>query len=250
MSSVGASSSLGPLVHTYAYDPDQRSVTLFVGLGMFGIAIAFPVLYWIDPVAVGILPIYLSPLLVAIGIGCGVHWVWSGRVRLEIHEGGFVYRGQAVPWSRVRGVRYKLVEVVGGSASYNRGFCKVRLDDGSFVVPTMQLESMDRAIGAFIEGSAPVLGAGFLAALGAGEILKFGPYELAREGVRCKGTIVPWARAAFTSSGYPPHLSLLDVDPDSGDSRKVHEAKTEDVESADVVERLGEQLRVEAIRSR
>lgn len=250
MTSSDASATLGPLVHTYPYDPDQRSVTLFVGLGMFAIAVAFPVLYWIDPLAVGVLPVYLSPLLVAIGLACAAHWVWSGRVRLEIHAGGFVYGGHAVSWSRVRGVRYKLVEVIGGSASYNRGFCKVRLDDGTFVVPTMQLESMDRAIGSLIEGSSPVIGAGLLAALGAGEVLKFGPYELAREGIRCKGTIVPWARAALSSSGFPPHLSLLDVDPDSGDSRKVHEAKAEEIESVDVVERVGEQLRVEAIRAR
>ena len=45
--------TLGSAQRTFVYDPEQRKVTLMVGLGMLGLAVAFPVLYAIDPEAAG-----------------------------------------------------------------------------------------------------------------------------------------------------------------------------------------------------
>lgn len=241
--------SVGALIKTYPYDPDQRKVTLFVGLGFLGLAVAFPVLYALDADAVG-QTVWLSPVLFLGGLATLAHWVYTGRISLRIHEGGFVHRGRFVPFASIRGVRYKLVQVTGDSAGYNRGFCEVRVADGSKVKVHMQLEGMDKVIGDLIGRSMPLIHEGILGAVKGGQSVKCGPFELHPQGIVCKGKSIPWARVAISQSGVDATMQLLDVDPDSGDYKKVHEAKIADVENADLVEAIAEQLRREAIRSR
>ncbi len=240
---------VGPLVTTYPYDPEQRKVTLMVGLGFLGLAVAFPVLYAMDADAVG-QTVWLSPVLFLGGLATLAHWVYTGRIVLRIHQGGYVHRGRFVPFNTIRGIRYKLTQVTGGSAGYNRGFCEVRLADGSKQKVHMQLEHMEKVIGDLIGRTMPLVHEGILGALTSGQSVKCGPFELHPQGMVCKGKSIPWARVAISTSGVDATMQLLDVDPDSGDYKKVHEAKIADVENADVVEAIAEQLRGEAIRSR
>lgn len=240
---------VGPLVTTYPYDPEQRKVALMVGLGFLGLAVAFPVLYAMDADAVG-QTVWLSPVLFLGGLATLAHWVYTGRIVLRIHQGGYVHRGRFVPFNTIRGIRYKLTQVTGGSAGYNRGFCEVRLADGSKQKVHMQLEHMEKVIGDLIGRTMPLIHEGILGALTSGQSVKCGPFELHPQGMVCKGKSIPWARVAISTSGVDATMQLLDVDPDSGDYKKVHEAKIADVENADVVEAIAEQLRGEAIRSR
>lgn len=244
------SSSLGMALRVFPYDPDQRKTTLIVGLGLIGIAIAFPVLYTIDPVAVGVVPLYFSPLLVLIGLGAIAHWFYTKDIALALHQNGFVYRGRAVPYARIRAIRYELVHVIGGSSSYNRGFFEIRLDDGTKISPSIQLESMEQVIGGVVEQAMPVLVDGLLAAIRAGQVVRSGPFEFHPQGIVCKGKSIAWARAALSSSGSNTHVQLLDVDPDEGDYTKVLEAKRSTLDNADALEIVAERLRVEAIRAR
>jgi hypothetical protein len=241
--------TLGALIATHRYDPDQRKVTLVVGLGFLGLSVAFPLLYWMDPDAVG-QTVWLAPVLFVGGLATLSYWVYTGRISLRIHEGGFVHRGRYVPFARVRGLRYELVHVTGGSAAHNRGFCEVRLDDGSKVRVHMQLEDMGDVIGELIGHTMPLVHEGITAALDGGQSVTCGPFQLHPEGVVCKGKSVPWARVAFSTSGIDATMQLLDVDPDSGDSKKVHKAKLADVENSDVVEAIASERRAAAIRAR
>lgn len=241
--------NVGALVTTYPYDPEQRKVTLMVGLGFLGLAVAFPVLYAMDADAVG-QTVWLSPVLFLGGLATLAHWFYTGRISLRIHQGGYVHRGRFVPFASIRGVRYKLTQVTGGSAGYNRGFCEVRLADGSKQKVHMQLEHMEKVIGDLIGRTMPLIHEGILGAVQSGQSVKCGPFELHPQGMVCKGKSIPWARVAISTSGVDATMQLLDVDPDSGDYKKVHEAKIADVENADVVEAIAEQLRSEAIRAR
>lgn len=255
MAGVGATiydmtdNNVGALVTTYPYDPEQRKVTLMVGLGFLGLAVAFPLLYAMDADAVG-QTVWLSPVLFLGGLATLAHWVYTGRISLRIHQGGFVHRGHFVPFNTIRGIRYKLVQVTGGSAGYNRGFCEVRVADGRKVKLHMQLENMDKVIGDLIGRTMPMIHEGILGAVKSGQTVKCGPFELHPQGMVCKGSAIPWERVAISTSGVDATMQLRDVDPDKGNSKKVHEAKIADVENADVVEAVAEQLRREAIRSR
>ena len=241
--------ALGVPVSTYPYDPEQRKVSLFVGLGFLGLSVAFPVLYAIDPVAVG-QTVWLSPVVFLGGVATLIHWFYTRGISLTVHEQGFVHGALVVPYARVRGLRYKLTHVTGGSASYNRGFFELRLDDGSKAKVNIQLEHMEKVIGEIIGRTMPVLAGGIAAAVRGGQVVKSGPFELHPQGIVCKGKSIPWARVAMSSSGVDATMQLLDVDPDSGDYTKVHEAKIADVENADAIEAVAEKLRAEAIRAR
>lgn len=249
MTQARSAGALGAPLTTYPYDPEQRKLSLFVGLGFLGLSVAFPVLYAIDPVAVG-QTVWLSPVVFVGGIGTLLHWLYTRGISMTVHEHGFVHGALVVPFARVRGLRYKLTHVMGGSATYNRGFFELRLDDGSKAKVNIQLENMDKAIGQVIGRTMPVLAGGIAAAVRAGQVVKSGPFELHPQGVVCKGKSVPWARVAISSSGVDATMQLLDVDPDSGDYKKVHEAKIADVENADAIEAVAETLRAEAIRAR
>jgi hypothetical protein len=240
--------SLGAPLANYPYDPEQRKVSLFVGLGFLGLAVAFPVLYWLDPVAVG-QTVFLSPVVAVGGILTLAHWAYTAGISLSVHQGGFVHGAHVVPWGRVRGIRYKLVHVIGGSATYNRGFFEVRLDDGSKVKTNMQLENMEKVIGHVVAQTMPILCEGMAQAIRAGQVVRCGPFELQSQGIVCKGKSIPWARAALSTGG-DATLQLLDVAPDGSGHTKVHEAKIADVENSDALEALAEQLRVQALRAR
>ena len=105
---------MGALITTYPYDPEQRKVTLVFGLGFLGLAVAFPVLYALDANALG-QTVWLAPVLFLGGLATLAHWVYTGRISLRIHQGGFVHRGRFVPFAIIRGLRYKLVQVTGDS---------------------------------------------------------------------------------------------------------------------------------------
>ncbi|MBK8411229.1 MAG: hypothetical protein IPL19_25090 [Sandaracinaceae bacterium] len=241
--------TVGALITTYPYDPEQRKVTLWVGLGFLGLSVAFPILYALDADAVG-QTVWLSPVLFVGGLLTLAHWVYTGRISLRIHQGGFVHRGRFVPFASIRGLRYKLVQVIGESGGYNRGFCEVRVADGSKVKVHMQLEGMEKVIGDLVGRSMPLICEGILGAVKSGQTVTCGPFQLHPQGMVCKGKSIPWARVAISQSGVDATMQLLDVDPDSGDYKKVHEAKIADVENADAVEAVAEQLRTEAIRAR
>jgi len=243
-------SSLGAPLRVFPYDPDQRKTTLFIGLGLIGIAFAFPVLYALDPVAVGVVPLYFSPVVGLIGLGALAHFVYTKNISLTLYQGGFVYRDKVVPYARIRAIRYELIHVIGGASSYNRGNFEVRLDDGSKVSPTLQLETMEKVIGGVVEQAMPVLVEGLLGAIRAGNVVRSGPFEFHPQGIVCNGKSIEWARAALSSSGSNTHVQLLDVDPDEGDYTKVHEAKRSKLDNADALEVVAERLRVEAIRAR
>ncbi|MCA9578599.1 MAG: DUF6585 family protein [Polyangiales bacterium] len=242
--------TLGSAQRTFVYDPEQRKVTLMVGLGMLGLAVAFPVLYAIDPEAAGVIALYLSPLTALVGLGSLAHWVYTRGISLTFFEHGFGYRGQGVPYQDIRGIRYKLVHVTGGSASYNKGFLHVRLADGRRVSTSMQLEKMDEVIGTLIGRAMPTLHGGMLQALLSGQSLTFGPFALHPQGVVCRGKSIPWERVAFSSSGSNTHVQLMDVDPDEGDYEVVHKAKLADLENTDALEAVAEEMRSRAIRAR
>jgi len=66
----------------------------------------------------------------------------------------------------------------------------------------------------------------------------------------CRGKSIPWERVALSSSGSSTHMQLLNSDPDTGDYEVVHKAKLADVENADALMAVAEQLRSKAIRAR
>lgn len=249
MTDAQSLAAIGAPLVTFPYDPEQRQVSFVVGLGFLGLAVVFPTLYWLDPVAVG-QTVWLAPVVFVGGLLTLAHWAYTRGISLTVHQGGFVHRSCVVPYARVRGIRYKLVHVSGGHASYNRGFCEVRLDDGSKAKLHMQLESMEKVIGRIVGDTLPMMVEGIAATLTGGQVVRAGPFELHREGVMCKGRSIPWARVAISSSGVDATMQLLDVDPDSGDYTKVLEAKIADVENADAVEAVAEKLRAQAIRAR
>ena len=100
--------TVGALITTYPYDPEQRKVTLWVGLGFLGLSVAFPILYALDADAVG-QTVWLSPVLFVGGLLTLAHWVYTGRISLRIHQGGFVHRGRFVPFASIRGLRYNRI---------------------------------------------------------------------------------------------------------------------------------------------
>lgn len=242
--------NLGAPLRVFPYDPDQRKATLLIGLGLLGLSVAFPVLYAIDPVAAGIAPLFIAPLVALIGAGALLHVFYTRGFALTLYPSAFVYRNDVVPYDRIRGIRYRLVHVVGGSTSYNRGFFHVRLDDGRVVKTTMQLETMEDVIGGVVQQAMPVLVEGITGALRAGNVVRSGSVELHPQGVVYKGRSIPWARVALSSSGSNEHMQLLDVDPESGDYAKVCEMKLADLENADALEVVAERLRAHAIRGR
>ena len=109
---MNTSQTLGSAQRTFVYDPEQRKVTLVVGLGMLGLAVAFPVLYLIDSEATGVEPLFLAPLVALIGLGALAHWVYTRSISLTFFEHGFSYKGEGVPYARIRGIRYKLVPML------------------------------------------------------------------------------------------------------------------------------------------
>jgi hypothetical protein len=241
---------LGAPLRVFAYDPDQKKTTLLTGLGLVGIGVAFPVLYAIDPVAVGIAPLYFAPLVVLIGVAAIAYVLLYARtVSLTLYQGGFVYRGESVPYDAIRGISYELIHVI-GSSSYNRGFFRVRLADGRTVSTSMQLERMEEVIGGVVQHAMPVLVEGIVGAVRAGSVVHAGPFELHPQGVVCKGKAVPWARAVLSSTGSNEHMTLMDVDPEGNGHVDVHKAKLAKVENADAVSAVAERLRVEALRAR
>ncbi|MCA9532382.1 MAG: hypothetical protein KC593_01840 [Myxococcales bacterium] len=247
---MNTSQTLGSAQRTFVYDPEQRKVTLVVGLGMLGLAVAFPVLYLIDSEATGVEPLFLAPLVALIGLGALAHWVYTRSISLTFFEHGFSYKGEGVPYARIRGIRYKLVHVTGGAATYNKGFLHVRLDDGRRVSPSMQLDKMDEVIGNLIGCAMPTLVGGIEQALGSGQSLTYGPFALHPQGIVCRGQSIPWERVALSSSGSNTHVQLLNVDPDEGDYEVVHKAKMADLENVDALEAVAEQRRSSAIHAR
>jgi hypothetical protein len=241
--------TVGAPVRVFPYDKEQRKGTLLVSLGMLGLSLAFPALYYLDPVAVGT-TVYLSPVVALIGLAGLAHYAYTRSIRLTVHQGGFVYGSAVVPFSRVRAIRYKLVHVMGGSSSYNRGFFHVRLDDGSKVSTSMQLERMDEAIGSVIGQTMGVLVEGITGVLRSGQVVRAGPFELHPQGIVCRGKSIAWARAVLSSSGSDTEMSLLDVDPDGEGHSVVHKAKLADIENADAIMAVAERFRVEGLRAR
>lgn len=242
--------TLGPAQRTFSYDPEQRKAMLLVGLVTVGLSVLLVGLYVVAPDSVGVSSVYGFVVAALIGIGALAHWAYTRGVSLTFFKDGLGYKGQGAAYTRIRGVRYKLVHVVGDAASYNKGFLHIRLDDGRRISPSIQLEAMDEVIGWVIKRSLPSLKAGMLQALASGQTLTYGPFTLHPQGVVCRGKSIPWARVALSSSGSSTHVQLMDVDPDDGDYEVVHKAKLADLENVDALEAVAEHMRASAIQAR
>ena len=145
-----------------------------VGLGMFGLSVLLIGLYVVAPDSVGESSVYSAVGAALVGIGALAHWSYTRSVSMTFFKQGFGYKGQGATYASIRGVRYKLIHVVGGSATYNKGFLHIRLDDGRRISPSMQLEAMDEVIERLIRRSTPLLMAGMLQALEQGQTLTYG----------------------------------------------------------------------------
>ena len=73
MTDAQSLAAIGAPLVTFPYDPEQRQVSFVVGLGFLGLAVVFPTLYWLDPVAVG-QTVWVAPVVFVGGLltlACG-----------------------------------------------------------------------------------------------------------------------------------------------------------------------------------